>query len=173
MNSLAIGARPLRACIVIVLLVASAVGLMAARANAVGNNAFLACGYANVTGAPAVSTSGCTTLADALTSARPASVRHSATAIVSVAQLVHATLSDSKVKAGKTVRRQRLVSGKWKSLSISAKIKLQTLPNHKKVVGYVRPCTPTSHGKLKLRVTRSKTSTNAAGTSKRLKLTVT
>jgi hypothetical protein len=76
-------------------------------------------------------------------------------------------------ESGRTVTLQRLVSGTWKTLAVTAKIELQKLPNHKKVVGYVLTYGPNSSGKQTLRVSRTATSTNAGGVSSRLKLTVT
>jgi hypothetical protein len=111
----------------------------------------------------------------------------SAGAVVSVAQVVHAALSPSHVKAhkqakiygtvspsetGKSVTLQELVNGKWKTLS-TATIKRQNLPTGKKAVGFVLSVKPSKKGTETLRVSRPATSVNAAGVSQRLKLKVT
>jgi hypothetical protein len=115
------------------------------------------------------------------------SARVSAPALVFVAQVVHAALSSTHVahgerervygtvspsESGKVVTLQRLVSGMWTIVG-SARITLQKLPNHKKVVGYVLTYHPSAKGKQTLRVVRTATSSNAAGVSARLRLTVT
>ena len=116
------------------------------------------------------------------------SARVSPLGTISVAQVVHAALSSPHVKpgkrdkvygtvspseSGKVVTLQRLVSGRWTSVGVSARITLQTLPNHKKVVGYILSYQPTAKGKQTLRVVRAATSSNAAGASPHLRLTVT
>jgi hypothetical protein len=106
---------------------------------------------------------------------------------VSVAQVVHAALSASHVKAhkrariygtvspsetGKSVALQELLKGKWKTLT-TATIKRQKLPNGKKTVGFLLSVKPVKKGTETLRVSRSATSANVAGVSQRLKLKVT
>ena len=106
---------------------------------------------------------------------------------VSVMQVVHAALSAPTVKrhkavkvygtvspneSGKTVRLERLVSGKWKPFGSKAKIVRQRLPNGHKAIGYALRLTPAQAGKETLRVLRAATSTNAPGASPRLSLTV-
>jgi hypothetical protein len=116
------------------------------------------------------------------------SARVSPQGTVSVAQVVHAALSSAQVRhgridkvygtvspneSGKVVTLQRLVSGTWRSTRITARITLQKLPNHKKVIGYVLTYQPRAKGKQTLRVIRTATSSNAAGASPRLRVTVT
>lgn len=87
------------------------------------------------------------------------------------AVMVYGTVSPNE--SGRSVTLERLVHGKWTSLKATAKIKLQKLPNHRKLLGYVLSYRPTTSGEEALRVSRSATRTNAAGVSKRLTLTVT
>jgi hypothetical protein len=68
MSVLPASVRPLRAVIVVMLIVAGGIGLGAKPARAAGTGVFLACGYANQTGA-APRASNCTSLSDALTAA--------------------------------------------------------------------------------------------------------
>lgn len=113
----------------------------------------------------------------------------STTAVVTVEQVVKASLSAKRVKHGKTVQIygtvspnekgktvvvQTLVRGKWKSLRHPAVIKVQKLPGRRqKVLGFVYTDRPAKKGKQTLRVIRAKTATNAAGVSATLALKVT
>jgi hypothetical protein len=106
---------------------------------------------------------------------------------VTVSQLVQASLTAKHVKTGKrvsvygTVRPQargqavtlqRKVAGHWKKVGHHAKIQRQRLPDGKKVVGFVLAYRPHTTGRQVLRVSRVKTSANAAGVSKPLRLKV-
>jgi hypothetical protein len=83
---------------------------------------------------------------------------------------VYGTIAPSA--SGLVVSLQYEHHGTWVTLT-TAKTKRQTLPDHKKTVGYALKHTFASKGTFHLRVTRAATSTNAAGTSKSLTLTVT
>jgi hypothetical protein len=106
---------------------------------------------------------------------------------ITVAQVVHAALTAKTVKAGKSVKVygtllpsttgkavvvQQLVHGKWKSLKISAKTRNQTMPNHKKAVGFVLSLTEKRRGTVVLRVSSAATAAYAAGVSGKLTLHV-
>jgi 5-hydroxyisourate hydrolase-like protein (transthyretin family) len=111
----------------------------------------------------------------------------SGAATVNVAQLVTAKLGVSKVKRGKpvkifgtvspTAKGQRVTvavkSGhRWKAVG-TPKLIVQKLPNGKKALGFVFSYKPPKKGTQTLRVTKSATPTNAAGTSSSLTLKVT
>ena len=106
---------------------------------------------------------------------------------VSVAPTVAAKLQHTKVRHGKsaevygtvtpaaahqTVKLQYKHAGKWVTLG-SAKTKLQTLPNHKHVIGYVITHTFTQPKKYSLRIVRPATSALSQARSKTLALKVT
>lgn len=115
---------------------------------------------------------------------------HAATSTVStvsVAQVVHAALSKHKVKRhkstevygtikphgeGKTVTLEKRVSGKWRKLSITARLVVQKLPNGKTKAGYIMAFTAKQKGKVKLRVASDETRQNPGGVSRRLTLKV-
>jgi hypothetical protein len=112
----------------------------------------------------------------------------SSSARVSVQQVEKASLSTTKIKHGKTaevygtvspsekgkvVIVQELVKGAWKNLAHPAAITMQLSGGHRTVLGFVYSYKPAKKGKEKLRVTRAATSSNAAGVSATLSLTVT
>jgi hypothetical protein len=112
----------------------------------------------------------------------------SAIATVKVAQVVKAALTKKRVArralvkvygtvspaaAGKTVRLQEKVAGKWKTVGTAAKIHKQKLPNHATKIGYLLSVKAAKKGKLLLRVTRAATVSCVAGTSSTVTATVT
>jgi Bacterial Ig domain len=112
----------------------------------------------------------------------------SADKTVTVAQVVTAAFSPTKIKHGKSgklfgtvsptetgqkVTVQMLVKGKWKSTSFKATIKTQKLPSGKKASGYVIVIKEKKKGTYTFRVSRAATSSNAAGVSGSAKLKVT
>ncbi|MGO9335705.1 MAG: fibronectin type III domain-containing protein [Acidimicrobiales bacterium] len=107
---------------------------------------------------------------------------------LSVAQVVNVAVTKTSVAPGKpavlygtvspnesgqTVVLEELVAGNWTHPGESAVIKLQTLPNGKREVGYEIGFSTKKPGTYGLRVQRAGTATNAAGVSRRVTVTVT
>jgi hypothetical protein len=107
---------------------------------------------------------------------------------VSVAQIVNVAVTKTSVAPGKptvlygtvspnesgqTVVLEELVAGNWTHPGESAVVKLQTLPNGKREVGYEIGFSTKKPGTYVLRVQRASTATNSAGVSKRVSVTVT
>ena len=88
-----------------------------------------------------------------------------------VATVLYGTVSPNE--SGRTVVLEELVAGSWTHPGESAVIKLETLPNGKKEVGYEISFSTKKPGKYVLRVQRASTATNAAGVSKSVTVTVT
>jgi hypothetical protein len=74
---------------------------------------------------------------------------------------------------GERVVVQQRVRGKWKTLSLSATLKVRRLPNGTRASGYVITLTEAAKGTYSFRMVRAATSTNAAGISRIVTLTVT
>jgi hypothetical protein len=113
---------------------------------------------------------------------------NSAIGQVLVGQVVEASLTHPTVKhrhatriwgtvapgeIGTPVDFERHIHGKWKALNItSTRVKVQTLPNHKREAGFVAAYTPTKAGKETLRVEVDASPTYGGGFSSHLALTV-
>jgi hypothetical protein len=108
---------------------------------------------------------------------------HTAAGLVSVAQVVHATLSVTKIKHGKAIKISGTVSPKETGDVVvtaryrpgnnkTTRIKLQR-PTGANSVRFSVTYTPPKKGTVTIEVTRAATATNAAGESKPLKLKVT
>jgi predicted thioesterase len=107
---------------------------------------------------------------------------------VTVNQVITAAATAKSIKHGKVVKiygtvspnernqtvvLQQYVSGKWKSLKVTAKIVKQKLPNGKTTVGYVLKFKPPKKGKYVLRASRAATKANGAGVSGKLTIKAT
>lgn len=95
-------------------------------------------------------------------SVKPGTVTHSKPA------KIYGTVSPSK--SGDKVTLQQLVHGKWKTLSKTATIKKQKLPDGKTEVGFVFTISAAAKGTYEFRISRSASATNAAGFSRAVKL---
>jgi hypothetical protein len=107
---------------------------------------------------------------------------------ISVSAAVSATLTKAKVRRhqsttlfgvvapaenGQRVVVQELVRGKWKALTLSQTLKVRRLPNGTRASGYIITLAEAAKGTYSFRVVRAATTTNAAGTSRVVTLTVT
>jgi hypothetical protein len=98
------------------------------------------------------------------------------------AALLHSTVRHGKsaevygtvkpTAANQTIKLQYKHAGRWSSLG-TAKTRLQTLPNHKHVIGFVVTHTFAHAGTFSVRIVRPATSALTQGLSKTLTLKVT
>ena len=88
-----------------------------------------------------------------------------------VTTVLYGTVSPNE--SGQIVLLEEAVAGNWIRAGKSAVIKLQTLPNGKKTVGYEIDFSTKKPGKYGFRVQRASTATNAAGVSSSVTVTVT